>query len=257
MPFETCGTRTPLWLILFPLAFLIAIWQLASAAIPASNFFFSSPVRIIDALWQLVLTGRIFADAAVTVFEACAGFLIGTLSGTLLGLSLWYWPAAAPIGRPYIIAISAIPPFALAPLLIVWFGIGIFAKVMVAALATVFVSVVQTYEGARSADERHLRLVRILGGSRWQEFRKVIVPTALQWVATSMRLNVGFALTGAFIGEFISAERGLGYFIVRSASLFDMSRVLAGCIVMMIIALGLSSIVEFFASWILRRRGSV
>ena len=201
---------------------------------------------------EVTLSGEIVVDAGVTVFEALCGFALGTVLGTAAGLSLWYWPRAANIGNPYIVAVSAIPPFALAPLVIVWFGIGIFAKVMVAALATIFVAVVQTYHGARTADDRHLRLIRILGGTRRHEFTKVVVPAALQSVVSSMRLNTGFALTGAFVGEYISAERGLGYFIVRSASLYDMSRVLAGCLILMLSALALNALVTQVESRLFR-----
>ncbi|HEY0466835.1 MAG TPA: ABC transporter permease [Polyangiaceae bacterium] len=245
------------WMILVPGAIFVALWQGIATAFPSTLFFFSSPEHIGAALWDVTKSGDIVIHAAITLFEALAGLVIGMLVGTSVGLALWYWPKAGWIGGPYIAAISTVPPFALAPLVIVWFGIGIFAKVMVAALATVFVGVVQTYAGARSVDERHLRLVRLLGASRRQEFSKVVVPSTAHWLLNSLRLNVGFALTGAFIGEFISAERGLGYFIVRSAALYDMSRVLAGCLVLMIVGVGLNAIVNALERKLVHRRRPV
>jgi NitT/TauT family transport system permease protein len=239
-------------LVWLPLLAVLIFWQAFANALPASQFFLSSPLKVFAALWEITSSGQILIDTTITVTEAILGFLIGTVLGTLAGLSLWYWPRAAHIGNPYVAAISAIPPFALAPLVILWFGIGIFAKVMVAALATVFVATAQTYNGARTVNEHHLRLVRIMGGTRWHEFTKVVVPTAVQSMVNSMRLNVGFALTGAFVGEYISAERGLGYFIVRSAALYNMSRVLAGCVMLMLVAVGLNSLVSVIETRLVR-----
>jgi NitT/TauT family transport system permease protein len=149
----------------------------------------------------------------------------------------------ARIAKPYVVAIGAVPVFALAPVMIVWFGIGIFSKIMIAALSTVIVAIVQAYEGATSVDTRHLQLLQVMGATRYQTFRKVVVPSALIWVVNSMKLNVGFALLGAFIGEFISSEQGLGYLVLKAAGLYDMSKVFAGCLAIMAIALMLNWIV--------------
>jgi NitT/TauT family transport system permease protein len=229
---------------LAPLAFVLLAWQLVAHFYPQTQFFFSSPAKVIQALWSMTLSLELFRHAGVTVFEAIAGFVIGTTSGALIGLSLWYSPFVARISRPYVIAIGAVPVFALAPVMIVWFGIGIFSKIMIAALSTVVVAIVQAYEGATSVDSRHLQLLRVMGATRYQTFRKVVVPSALIWVVNSMKLNVGFALLGAFIGEFISSEQGLGYLIVRAAGLYDMSRVFAGILAIMAIALALSALVS-------------
>jgi NitT/TauT family transport system permease protein len=242
------------WDTLVPLVIILIAWQVGTTVFPDSKFFFSSPANIFSALWDLTLSGELIRHAAITIFETIAGFAIGTSLGAALGLALWYWPSAARIGSPYVTAISAVPVFAVAPVVIVWFGIGIFSKIMVAVLATLFVAIMQAHEGARKVEERHLRLITMLGGTRRQAFWKVVVPSALQWVVNSMRLNVGFAMTGAFIGEFISSEQGLGFFILRSASLYDMARVLAGCIVLMATALLLNRLVSIFEIGALGRR---
>ncbi len=226
-----------------PLIVVLLVWQAVAVAFPQMQFFFSSPIKVIDALWEMTVSMELPRHAGVTTFEALAGFLIGTLSGAVIGLGLWYSPMVARIARPYVIAIGAVPVFALAPVMIVWFGIGISSKIMIAALSTVIIAIVQAYEGATSVDTRHLQLLQIMGATRYQTFRKVVVPSALIWVVNSMKLNVGFALLGAFIGEFISSEQGLGYMIVKAAGLFDMARVFAGCMAIMAIALVLSWLV--------------
>lgn len=223
--------------IVSPLVVALAVWQAVADVFPQTQFFFSSPVKVMSALWEMTISMELFRHSAVTIFEALAGFILGTLSGAVIGLGLWYSPLVARIAQPYVVAIGAVPVFALAPVMIVWFGIGIFSKIMVAALSTVIVAIVQAYEGATSVDTRHLQLLQIMGANRYQTFRKVVVPSALIWVVNSMKLNVGFALLGAFIGEFISSEQGLGYLVVKAAGLYDMSRVFAGCLAIMAIAL--------------------
>lgn len=226
-----------------PLIMGIVVWQIIAYTLPSTRFFFSSPDKVLMAFWDLTISGDLFVHTTITVFEALAGFAIGTSFGTLMGLSLWYSPFIARVAKPYVIAIGAIPIFALAPVMIAWFGIGIFAKVMVAALSTVVVATVQAYEGSMTADSRYLRLIQVLGGTRSQAFWKVVVPSAVIWVVNSMKLNVGLALMGAFIGEFISSNQGLGYLIMRAAGLFDMATVFAACIVLMAVALLFSWII--------------
>ena len=142
-----------------PLALAVLGWQSMAAMYPKTQFFFSSPVKITKAFWGLIVSLELFRHSALTIFEALAGFAIGTTCGAAVGLCLWYSPLVARVARPYVIAIGAVPVFALAPVMIVWFGIGVFSKIMVAALSTVVVAVVQAYEGATSVETRYLRLL--------------------------------------------------------------------------------------------------
>jgi NitT/TauT family transport system permease protein len=238
-----------LFLYPLPLVLLIAGWHLVVADDPRLQFIFSSPTKVAHALFEGIISGRLLLDALVTASEALAGFVLGTSFGALLGLSLWYSKTIATVARPYIVALGAIPIIALAPVTIVWFGIGMTSKIMMAALSTVAIAIVQAYQGATSVDSRYLRLMQVMGASRFQIFRKVVVPSALVWVVNSMKLNIGMALLGAFIGEFISAERGLGYVIVKSSGLFDMANVFAAIIMLTLVALFLAQGV----SWVERR----
>lgn len=244
-----------------PIICFLGLWHLFVTLYPDKQFTFSSPQKVLNSIISLTSSNviykdshKIYGDMFVTSFEAIAGFLIGTTSGAIIGLSLWYSTTIARIARPYIIAIGSVPIFVLAPVMIHWFGIGIFSKVMMAALSTVVVAIVQAYQGACSVDEKHLRLMEIMGASRAQTFKKVVIPSALIWVTNSMKLNIGFALLGAFIGEFISAEKGLGYLIVKAAALYDMATVFAGCLALIAIALVLTRLIELLERSLLRWR---
>jgi NitT/TauT family transport system permease protein len=237
-----------------PLVVFIAAWQWLTGNSPERQFIFSSPSQIWDSLISLAISLDLFRDSAVTMFEAVGGFILGTSAGAAIGLSLWYSRIVARISRPYIVAVGSVPVFALAPVMIVWFGVGMFSKVMMAALSTVVVAIVQAYQGAMSVEERHLQLMQVMGATRSQTFRKVVIPSALIWVVNSMKLNIGFALLGAFIGEFISAEKGLGYLILKSSGLYDMATVFAGILALMVLALILTFGVGLFERLVLSWR---
>lgn len=227
------------WLVLYvlPLIFFIALWQILTGEDKSLQFVFSSPELIWQAWLGMLFSGELFHHAGVTVAEAILGFLLGTGVGAVVGMSLWYSKTVSKLAKPYIIALSAIPIFALAPVTIIWFGIGMLSKVMMAALATVFVAMVQTYQGVQSVEQKYLKLMHVFGASKHQVFRKVVLPSAWIWIVNAMKLNIGFALLGAFVGEFISAEAGLGYLITRATGLYDMATVYASCLSLMIISL--------------------
>ena len=201
------------------------------------EFFFGRPSRIAVYIASRLFDGSLEADSAATVIEAVCGFLIGNIAGILVGLALWYSKVAFEVSRPFITALGSAPMFALAPLLVVWFGTGLYSKIMIAALSTFFVALLQAYTGAEEVSRDYLRLMASLGASKTQTFRKVVAPSAIVWVVSAMRLNVGFALLGAFIGEFISSEVGLGHMILVASGLFNMSLVLCGVLAFIVIAL--------------------
>lgn len=227
-----------------PLIILLLVWQLYSSGDSHRHFIFSSPTQVAATFIKLLANGELLRNSGVTLFEAVAGFLLGTITGGIIGLSFWYSPLAARIAKPYIAALGSIPIFALTPMIIAWFGIGITSKVMLAFIATLAVAIVQSYQGTMSVERRFLRSMHVLGATRFQTFKTVVVPSSLIWLLNAMKLNIGLALLGAFIGEFISSEQGLGYMIVRASGLYDIATVLVGVIALIVIALTLTASVE-------------
>ncbi|MBS1989959.1 MAG: ABC transporter permease [Cyanobacteria bacterium SZAS LIN-3] len=232
-----------LGLLLYPLPLLVFVlaWHLLTSSYPDRQFTFSSPQLVWEAFVKLVSSGELLKNTGVTVMEAVCGFLMGTSSGAAIGLSFWYSKTVARIANPYITALATIPIFSLAPVVIAWFGIGLWSKIMLAFLSTVAVAIVQSYQGAMSVEPRYLKFMHVAKASRWQIFRIVVIPSALIWVINAMRLNIGLALLGAFIGEFISAEEGLGFMIVKASGLYDMATVFVGIIALVVVALVLAA----------------
>lgn len=220
-----------------PLLIFLSTWEFLVAGSPSRQFLFASPRAVLQVAVIDLSTRALWSDIWYTTIEAALGLLVGTCCGTLGGMFLWATPSLSRILRPYLVIVSAIPIFALAPMLTIWFGTGLLAKVAMASFATFFVSLTQAFDGATLASNRYLTYGRSLGASRGQLIRKLVLPGASAWVLAGIRLNIGLALVGAFIGEFISSEAGLGHYIVKSGSLYDTPRVLLGVAIFSTLAL--------------------
>jgi NitT/TauT family transport system permease protein len=227
-----------------PMVVFIFLWHVCTQGDQQRQFIFSSPEKVWQALERTIISGELLTNCQVTITEAVAGFLLGTTIGAVIGLSLWYSKLVAEISKPYITALATVPIFALAPVIISWFGIDIYSKIALAFLSTVTVAIVQSYQGAMSVEKRFLRLMQVAGATRWQTFKFVVVPSSIIWVLNAMKLNIGLALMGAFIGEFISSEHGIGYMIVKASGLYDQATVFAGVIALIFIALALTFVIE-------------
>ena len=238
-----------------PAAILVFTWHLSVTISPRLEFFLGSPLGVARSIVRGLADGSLVKDGLVTGGETLAGFIIGNVGGLLVGIGLWWLPRVAPLFRPTITGLGAAPLFAVAPLLTLWFGTGFTAKVAVAALSTFFVALSHAFRGINAIPESHVRLVRSFGGTRRAVFSYVGLPAMIQWVSAAFRLNVGFALLGAFVGEFLSAEAGLGRRILVATGLFDMSEVLAGVVCLLLLALllhGLVSLIERVTLHVLR-----
>ncbi len=238
---------------ILPLACLLVGWEAASRTIERGAFFYGAPSRIVANLARATADGSLLINTGVTLFEVVAGLLLGTVIGTAIGLGLWYAPGVAFVVKPYVATIGSIPILALAPIVVLWFGIGLWAKIFVVASSTVVVATTQAFAGAANADSKHIELLTAFGATRLMIFRKVLLPSSLSWLIAGYRINVGMAILGAFVGEFISSEVGLGHLIITSMGLFNTSMALAGVFMLCVISLGLISLLETlkakFAPW--------
>ncbi len=244
--------------LLYPLPMIafVIVWYFYTFGDKQRQFIFSSPDKVLEALERTIKSGELLLNCQVTITEAVAGFLLGTTIGAIVGLSLWYSRLIAQLSKPYITALATVPIFALAPVIISWFGIDIYSKIALAFLSTVSVAIVQSYQGAMSVEKRFLRLMQVAGATRWQTFKLVVVPSSIIWVLNAMKLNIGLALMGAFIGEFISSEHGLGNMIVKASGLYDQATVFAGVIALIVIALLLTFVIEQIETRLMRWKTS-
>jgi NitT/TauT family transport system permease protein len=232
-----------------PERMVTAVWRLVLIAVVGSSwegvtalgwvrpFWVSSPSAIFLEIYEMFASGEVFLHAGVTLYETVLGFATGALGGILAGFALAYWERANRVLDPFIGALNSLPRVALAPLFILWFGIGMTSKVVLGFSLVVFILLINTYAGAKNVDRDLVIITRLLGGSDRLIMVKVVLPASIPWIFAGLRLGLAYALVGAVVGEVIVAQAGLGFLISRAAGVFNTAGVFAVLIVLMAISM--------------------
>lgn len=212
---------------------VIVGWQLAADAHLVSALFWSTPIKIWDRGVQLFggqkLDGTtIYSALEYTIVAATTGFVIGTLAGAAIGLSLWWSKTLEAVVSPFVIVFHALPKFALAPLLVLVMGLGMQSEIALAVALTIVISVFTAQSGVRAVDPDQVKLVQSLGANRRATFLKVVIPTAVPWIISALRINIGLALAGAIIGEMVASNNGIGHLIFYAGSVYDVALIWVG-----------------------------
>jgi len=195
---------------------------------------------------------NLWVATAVTLKNTFFGFVIGVSSGFAVGLILGRSNRLSAIFQPFITAVNSIPRIALAPIIVLAFGIGDTSKVVTSWIVVVFLVFFNTFEGARSIDEGFINVARLLGASEWQITRTVVIPSTMAWVFASLSPAISFALIGVIVGEFIGAERGIGRLIIESEARAEASGMMVAVIVLMLVGVALSALIWRLQTYLLR-----
>jgi NitT/TauT family transport system permease protein len=195
---------------------------------------------------------NLWIATAVTLKNTFFGFLVGVSSGFVAGLILGRSDRLSAIFQPFITAVNSIPRIALAPIIVLAFGIGDMSKIVTSWIVVVFLVFFNTFEGARSIDEGFVNVARLLGASEWQITRTVVIPSTMAWVFASLSPAISFALIGVIVGEFIGAERGIGRLIIESEARAEASGMMVAVIVLMLVGVALSAIIWRLQAYLLR-----
>jgi NitT/TauT family transport system permease protein len=227
------------------------LWEAAVRWGWLSAFLVGQPSGVMRNLIGSIANGSLFTDTGYTIFEAILGFAFGTVIGSVIGLALWYSVFVARLVEPFIAAINSVPKIALAPIIILWFGTGLLSKVALAISLTSIVALITAYQAAKDADKDLQALLFSMGASKQQIFKRVIAPSTLPAIIATFRINIGFALVGAVVGEFISSQHGLGHVIYVASSLYDLNTVWAGLFTLMLVGFLFYHLVEVTERWLL------
>ncbi len=231
----------------------LALWEQSVRRGWIDRFFVSQPSLLLRQTWDWLASGYVFRHLWVTMEEMLLGFLAGTLLGILVGFLFAFVPSVARIFEPLMVLLNALPRVVLAPLFVLWFGLGLLSKVVMAVSLVFFVVFFSTYTGLREVDRDIVNNARILGGSRRNLIQHVYIPSAMSWIFSSLRTSVGFALIGAVVGEYLGASEGMGWVIAYAEAQFNPTQVIAGLIVLMaVVALmdfGLKRLEAHFSHW--------
>ncbi|HEX7970107.1 MAG TPA: ABC transporter permease subunit [Stellaceae bacterium] len=220
--------RDQAWLRqLAALAVVLALWEAAARAGLLNPLYVPAPSAVAAALIELFGSGTIWPHLAATFSAAVAGLLLGLAVGTVLGIAAALVPFVAEIIEPFMILLNAIPRVVLAPLFVIWFGIDLGSKVALAFILVAVLIFFTVYTGIRQVDRRLVERVVTLGGGRRALLREVYLPSLVAWLLGQLKVAVGFAFTGAVVGEFVAASRGLGYLLSFAQSTYNAALMLA------------------------------
>jgi len=229
------------------LAAIFAFWHVAThpELVPPfvwdnpdrAAFFFGEPVKIFKAIYAWFASGEIYPHLWVTLQETALAFFIGSALGLAIGLWLGLSPMASALLDPYIKAANAMPRVVLAPIFMVWFGLGIWSKVALGVTLVFFIVFFNVYQGVKEVSPVVLNNATMLGASRRQLLRFVYLPSATSWVFSSLHTSVGMAFVGAVVGEYLGSAKGVGYLIHMAEGAFDINTVFAGILVLTVFAL--------------------
>ena len=238
-------------------AAVLAIWQAVVSGGLVDAFWISSPVLVVQELWRAIASGELFGDVAITVFEALIAFVVSSTLGVVAGLLLARSPFWDDVLAPLVLALNSLPRIALAPLIILWFGIGITAKVVTAFTLVFFILLVNTLGGAKNVDNDILTIARLMGASKRDILWKVTLPSALPWIFAGLNLGVTYSLLGVIVAEILASNQGLGYVIQSSAATFNTAGVFAGLITLAVVAWLFSAVMRHIEARLLRWKPSL
>lgn len=227
------------------LIIFLAVWEICANEQIIDSFFFSSPSRVVSCFLSMVRDRSLFTHIGVTLFETVVSFLLVVLLSLAVATLLWYSPKLSEILEPYLVVLNSLPKSALAPLLIVWLGTGTNTIIVAGISVAIFGAIISLYTGFMQVDAEKLKLIYTLGGSRRDTFIKVVLPASIPTILSNMKVNIGLALVGVIIGEFLAARRGLGYLIIYGSQVFQLNMLITSILILCVIAMALYQIIQY------------
>ncbi len=239
------------------LAVLLAAWWGVSGRL-VDHLFLSDPVSVAGAFARIVADGTLWFNLRYTLTETLVGYALGASTGLFAAIVTWLIPGGEPVLRPLLLLAYATPKIALAPLMILWFGIGLLPKVLLAAVFVFFIVFFNTLAGLATASPGLVQVVRVMGAGPVTVFRKVVLPSATPFIVVALRITVPAALIGAVVGEFISSNRGVGYLISAASSRYRTADVFAAILGLLLVVTlmnaGVSALERAWLRWTPRAR---
>ena len=239
---------------------VLGLWEVLSRAKAIDPFNFSMPSKVWDQIYTWVTHGTAIGSLGeqiwYTLYEALLGWVFGVIAGVVFGITLGRITFLADVLGPYIKVLNSIPRIVLAPIFVIWFGLGPASKVASAVVLVFFPVFFNAFQGAREVDRNLVANARILGASDRRVTLQVVVPSATSWIFTSLHVSFGFALIGAIVGEYIGATKGVGLLIAQSQGTFNTAGVYAAMVILAVVALSAEGLLTFAERRIFRWKPS-
>lgn len=222
----------------------ISLWEFATLTHWIDSFFFSSPTRVVLCFAELLTENNLLLHIGVTLLETFVSFLLVIGIGLLAATFLWCSQKASEILEPYLVILNSLPKSALAPLFIVWLGSGVTTIIVAGISVAIFGCIISLYTGFKQVDPEKITLIKTLGGTKKDAFFKVVLPGSVPTILSTMKVNIGLALVGVIIGEFLAARQGLGYLIIYGSQTFQLDMVITSIIILCLFAMGLYQLIQ-------------
>lgn len=216
------------------LIFLIFSWEILSYFNLIDSFMLSSPSRIVKTF--LSYSNQIWNNILITAFETVVGFISGTILGIAIATFIWWSDFIYKVSQPYLVITNAVPKVALGPIIIIWLGAGKLSIIIMALLVSVVISTINILNGFINVDKNQILLMKSFSASKIQIFTKLILPSNLKNIISSLKINVGMSLIGVITGEFLVSDSGIGYLITYGGQVFNMDLVMLGIIMLIFLA---------------------
>jgi NitT/TauT family transport system permease protein len=228
------------------LVFLL-VWEALPHLITISagtKLFFTTPSQVAGTLWKMIATGAIWEPLGVSASGFALGLGLAIVVGLPLGVLIGRSQTLNAMFDPFITAFNATPRLVFLPLVVLWFGLGLWSKVVIVFIGALFPILINTYEGVRNADKVLVNVVRSFGAKEWDIARLVVVPNALPYIVVGLRLAIGRAVLGVVVAEFFGSEAGLGVMMVQAAGRYQVDVVFAGLIIFAALSLVMTGLVQ-------------
>ena len=218
------------------LVLLLALWELCARLGIINDFIFSSPSRVTICFWKMLVDKSIFLHTGITIMETLISFLLVITLGLMISVLLWASHSASEVLEPYLVMLNSLPKSALAPILIVWLGNNIKTIIVAAISVAVFGCIMTIHTGFTQTDPDKIKLIYSLGGKKKDVLLKVLLPGSVPLIISNMKVNIGLCLVGVIIGEFLAANKGLGYLIIYGSQVFQMDLVVTSIVILCIVS---------------------
>ncbi len=214
----------------------IVIWQILSDKELINTFIFSSPKKVLETIINLHQTNNLYQHIGITVYETLISFLLGTAIGIIIATIMWWNKFIAKIIDPYLTVLNSLPKVALGPIIIIWAGAGMKSIIIMALLISTIITIINVYQGFADTDTNKIKLMRSLGANKRQIYTKLILPANYNNIISTLKINISMSLIGVIMGEFLVSKSGLGYLIMYGSQVFNLNLVIAGILILCIIA---------------------
>ncbi len=245
--------KTIILQIIIVLGFLIT-WELLSKYKIINSFIFSSPLLIVKTIINLFKENNLLNHVFITIYETIIAFSLGLILGFIISILLYSSKLLAKVFDPFLTLLNSLPKVALGPILIIWTGANMKSIIFMALLINLIVNIITIYNGFNSTSQNRIKLLKSFKATKYEILKKVVIPSNIKTIISSLKLNISMSLIGVIMGEFLVSKEGIGYLIMYGSQVFNLNLVISGIIILIIISFILYQLVAYFENKIIKNK---